>query len=142
MDRSIYTPSPWSATFHQTTADEVLGGGFLSESIFVAPYVFHEFPDSLDGFEHLAVMGRGVRVRAGPDVHAPVVAALAFDIVARDRSRPEEEDAGGRRWVPVRLPGADRGYVAAEYLRGPTGYRAGLVRHGGRWRIGWLLAGD
>ncbi len=27
MDRSIYTPSPWSSKFHQTTADEVLGGG-------------------------------------------------------------------------------------------------------------------
>jgi len=27
LDRSIYTPSPWSSKFHQTTADEVLGGG-------------------------------------------------------------------------------------------------------------------
>lgn len=26
-DRSLYTPSPWSSRFHQTTADEVLGGG-------------------------------------------------------------------------------------------------------------------
>lgn len=27
MDRSLYTPSPWSAKFHEATADEVLGGG-------------------------------------------------------------------------------------------------------------------
>ena len=27
MDRSIYTPSEWSTKFHETTADEVLGGG-------------------------------------------------------------------------------------------------------------------
>jgi hypothetical protein len=27
MDRSLYTPSPWSARFHQATANEVLGGG-------------------------------------------------------------------------------------------------------------------
>lgn len=27
MDRSLYTPSPWSRKFHRTTADEVLGGG-------------------------------------------------------------------------------------------------------------------
>lgn len=27
MDRALYTPSPWSAKFHQSTADEVLGGG-------------------------------------------------------------------------------------------------------------------
>lgn len=27
FDRSLYSPSPWSSKFHQTTADEVLGGG-------------------------------------------------------------------------------------------------------------------
>lgn len=27
MDRALYAPSPWSSRFHQTTADEVLGGG-------------------------------------------------------------------------------------------------------------------
>ena len=27
MDRTLYTPSPWSVKFHETTADEVLGGG-------------------------------------------------------------------------------------------------------------------
>lgn len=27
LDRSIYTPSPWSVRFHRTTQDEVLGGG-------------------------------------------------------------------------------------------------------------------
>lgn len=27
MDRSLYEPSPWSQRFHQSTADEVLGGG-------------------------------------------------------------------------------------------------------------------
>lgn len=27
MDRSLYQPSEWSSKFHQTTADEVLGGG-------------------------------------------------------------------------------------------------------------------
>lgn len=27
MDRSLYAPSPWSAKFHQSTCDQVLGGG-------------------------------------------------------------------------------------------------------------------
>jgi len=27
LDRSLYTPSPWSREFHDTTCDEVLGGG-------------------------------------------------------------------------------------------------------------------
>jgi hypothetical protein len=27
MDRALYTPSPWSSKFHQTTCHEVLGGG-------------------------------------------------------------------------------------------------------------------
>lgn len=27
LDRALYSPSPWSAKFHETTADQVLGGG-------------------------------------------------------------------------------------------------------------------
>jgi len=119
-----------------------LGGGFFSESTFIAPYVFSEFPKSLDGFEHLAVVGRGVRVRERPDLQSRVVATLTFDVVVRDRSRPEAEDATGQTWVPVRLRGSGQGYVAAEYLRSPIGYRAGLVREAGEWRLAFFVAGD
>lgn len=119
-----------------------LGGGFYSENSFIAPYVFSEFPSSLDGFEHLAVVGRGVRAREEPDLQSPVVASLAFDVVARDRSRPEAGDASGRQWVPIRLRGGGRGYVAAEFLRSPIDYRAGLVREAGRWRLAFFAAGD
>jgi hypothetical protein len=119
-----------------------LGGGFLSENSFIAPYVFSEFPSSLDGFEYLAVVGRGVRAREEPDLGSPVVTTLTFDVVARDRSRPEAKDASGRMWAPVRLRGAGRGYVAAEYLRSPIDYRAGLVREAGQWRLAFFVAGD
>ena len=109
-----------------------LGGGFFSDNTYMAPYVFSEFPKALDGFEYLAVVGRGVRAREDPDLQSRVVATLSFDVIARDRSRPEAKDATGRTWVPVRLRGTSRGYVAAEYLRSPTDYRAGLVREVGQ----------
>jgi hypothetical protein len=119
-----------------------LGGGFFSENTYIAPYVFSEFPTALDGFEHLAVVGRGVRAREDPDLESRVVATLDFDVIARDRSRPEAKDATGRTWVPVRLRGTTRGYVAAEYLRSPIDYRAGLVREVGQWRLAFFAAGD
>ena len=134
--------SPDSPLWSTLGAVLSLGGGFLSESSFMAPYVFSEFPDSLDGFEYLAVIGRGVRARAGPDRGSRVVAGLTFDVVARDRSRPEAEDGTGQRWIPVRLRGAGRGYVAAEYLRSPIDYRAGLVQETGKWRLAFFVAGD
>jgi len=119
-----------------------LGGGFFSENTYVAPYVFTKFPKGLDGFEYLAVVGRGVRAREEPDLASPVVATLSFDVIARDRSRPEAKDAMGRTWTPVRLRGTSRGYVASEYLRSPIAYRAGLVRELGQWRLAFFAAGD
>jgi hypothetical protein len=119
-----------------------LGGGFFSENTYIAPYVFSEFPKSLDGFEHLAVVGRGVRAHEDPDIESRVVATLSFDVVARDRSRPEAKDSTGRTWVPVRLRGTSRGYVAAGYLRSPIDYRAGLIREAGQWRLAFFVAGD
>jgi hypothetical protein len=119
-----------------------LGGGFLSENSFIAPYVFSQFPKSLDGFEYLAVVGRGVRAREDPDLQSREVTTLTFDVVARDRSRPEADDVSGRKWVPVRLRGGGRGYVAAEYLRSPIDYRAGLVRERGQWWLAFFVAGD
>jgi hypothetical protein len=134
--------SPDSPVWSTLGAVLSLGGGFHSEDTFMAPYVFSEFPSGLDGFEHLAVIGSGVRVREGPDAASPVIATLSFDVVARDRDRPETEDSTGRRWVPVHLGGTSRGYVAAEFLRSPIDYRAALVREGGRWRLAFFVAGD
>jgi hypothetical protein len=59
--------------------DSALGRFQLETRRCIAPYVFSEFPKSLDGFEHLAVVGRGVRAREDPDLQSRVVTFVAGD---------------------------------------------------------------
>lgn len=79
----------------------------------VSPNTKNSFPSGLDGFEHLAVIGSGVRVREGPDTGSPVVATLSVNVVARGGISPQSD----------RLPRA-------------------LVREGGRWRLAFFVGCD
>ncbi len=77
MDRSLYEPSPWSTKFHETTADEVLGGGsagpgksltLLWDPIVKQAVVEHaratgQFLDELPGW--LVELIRSNRIRPG-----------------------------------------------------------------------------
>jgi hypothetical protein len=120
-----------------------LGGAFRDDTSFVAPYVFSRFPPSLDGFEHVAVIGSGVRVRAGPDSTAAAIGRLSFDVVRRARQGAGGGSVSGSdEWTPVQLAGGRVGYVASRYLRSPIDYRAYFVRRGGRWVMLSLVAGD
>ena len=63
-----------------------LGGSFAADGSFRAPYVFSRWPDDVDAFEHMAVVGESVRVREGPALDAPVVGSVSFGIVGVDAS--------------------------------------------------------
>lgn len=102
-----------------------------------APYVFGAWPDTLDGFTHLAVVGERVRVRAAPRPDAETLATLSYHVV------PTLYDPGlPAGWRRVTLADERVGYVAAEYLRSPIDFRLGFVRDGARWRIRYFVAGD
>jgi hypothetical protein len=114
-----------------------LGGTFDEAGSFVAPYVFSRWPDAFDAFEHVAVIGSSVRVRAAPSASAAVVATVSYAILERDLNRAEVEG-----WTAVRLPGTQAGYVASQLARSPIDYRAYFTRENGRWLMALLLAGD
>src|SRR4028118_1504503 len=57
-----------------------LGGTFQNADNFVAPYVFSRWPDQVDSFENVAVLGRNVRVRAEPRAGSPVLTALRLGL--------------------------------------------------------------
>lgn len=59
-------PGDKSDFWHELGLALSLGGTFYSESEFMAPYLFKNFPEDLDAFEHLALIGSDVRVRASP----------------------------------------------------------------------------
>lgn len=111
------------------------GGRFEVDSTFYAPWWFHVDLD--DPFDQWVVIGDGVRMREAPRASAAVVATLPRMVVSDDSAATADPD-----WVPIRLPDGRRGFVAARFLRRTVGYRVGIRREGGRWRIVAFLAGD
>jgi len=113
-----------------------LGGTFQGPETFVAPYVFSRWPDDLDSFDHVAVVGSGVRVRSGPSTDTRPLESLTFAILRRGDGGDEQP------WTPVVLADGRKGFVASRYVRSPVGYRAYFSRAGGRWQMTLLVAGD
>ena len=108
---------------------------------FVAPYTFSAFPEHLDAFTHLVIVGAGVRVREAPGLEAPVIAALSYDVVRLPEDSPAaHEDTPG--WTPVLLASGRTGYVSSAYVSSPLDYRAGFERRNGRWMMTFFVAGD
>jgi hypothetical protein len=126
-----------SPTWGELGAALALGGSFQNADTFVFPYVYGKWPESLDAFEHVAVLGNGVRVRAEPRAESPVLAKLSFDIVKR--SSAGKPPPG---WTAVQLRDGRKGYIASRYARGPVDYRGFLTRANGAWRLTLFVAGD
>jgi hypothetical protein len=112
------------------------GGRFTTPDLFIAPWTFFGLSDSLDAFEYLVVRDSGVIVRAAPDASAAVLARLSFEIV-RAASTPAPEG-----WTAIMTGDGRLGYVDADRVRSPVGYRAGFERRDGRWLLVFLAAGD
>ena len=113
-----------------------LGGSFSDADTFVAPYVFSRWPQQIDGFEHVAVIGSDVRVRSKPSVDARVVSTASFEILAVAQGADTDD------WTPVRLNRARTGYVASKYVRRPSDYRAIFRFENRAWRLVTFVAGD
>jgi hypothetical protein len=113
-----------------------LGGRFLQDSAFYAPYLFHN-PAGADGFETLIVLGSNVPVHAGPGRSYGVIDTVSFEAVTKWR---EKSTTSG--WEPIKTSDGKPGWVVQRHLRSPIDYRAGFVRRDGRWWLRALVAGD
>ena len=126
---------PKGRTWTELGAALALGGTFTSATTFTAPYVFAAWPDRLDSFECVAVLGDRVRVRQTLDANSTVVGTASYEIVQRiplDRDEP----------VRVRLASGVTGFIAAPFVRSPIDRRAIFKRAGGRWILQAFVAGD
>ena len=88
-----------------------LGGRCTDANSFVAPYVFSDWPDDLDAFEHAAITGSRVRMRQAPRDTARVIAFLDFALV---RAKGLGDRQSG--WVSVDAPDGRKGFVSRRYL--------------------------
>jgi len=114
-----------------------LGGAFQGPDTFVAPYVYARWPERFDAFEHAALVGSGVRIRAAPDPGGPVLTTLTYAVV-----RLGNNSATPSGWTAVALEDGRPGFVASRLVRRSIDYRAFFVRTDGRWRVTALIAGD
>jgi hypothetical protein len=112
-----------------------LGGRFLEDSVFYAPYLFDGVKG--DGFETLVVLGANVSVHAGPAPTFGVIDTVSFEEVTKWREKSTTQG-----WEPIRTSKGRTGWVPQRHLRSPIDYRAGFVRHEGRWWLRALVAGD
>lgn len=130
----------WTALIRVLT----MGGQQPTDSQFTAPYVYAFWPDSMDAFEHVAVIGDTARVHeaAAPDSRV-LGGALHSILKFREwRGLPASGVAADTTWAKVLLPNADSGWILGASVYSPVGWRAMFVRRGGRWLMIFFVRGD
>jgi len=114
-----------------------LGGRFRMNDAFDAPYTFSAWPENLDSFECLAIIGTRVRLREAARLDARIVTQLDFAIV---RATPSAVETPG--WRGIQLADGRVGFVSSQYIRSPVDHRALFQFHDGRWWLMAYVAGD
>ncbi len=133
--------APDSEIWKELGAVLALGGSFAGDSIFTAPYTFSEWPDELDAYEHIVIVGRDVVLRAAPRADAEALTRISYEIVRLPPSgAPPTEYAEG--WTRVQWLDRNIGYGASEFARFPLDYRAIFSRTNGVWQLVIFVAGD
>ena len=130
----------WTALIRVLT----MGGQQPTDSQFTAPYVYAFWPDSMDAFEHVAVIGDSVRVHEAPSPNSRVLGGALNSILKfKDwRGLPASGVAADTTWAKILLPNADSGWIRGASVYSPIGWRAMFVRRGGRWLMIFFVRGD
>jgi hypothetical protein len=123
------------------------GGTFSKEDggkIFSAPYTFNGFPEDLDAFEHSAIFGNNVNLRAKPDLNSKSNGLLSYNVVKVDYQNSVKKSGRDDEysWLKIETLGGRKGFVKAEFVRSPIDYRAGFVKKNGKWKMTYFIAGD
>lgn len=136
--------------FWQEFLPVITGGGtFYREEgnknkQFFAPYTYTSFPEDLDAFDYSVIFGSNVNLRSKPAANAPVAARLSYNIVKVDyeNSVKDKNKKDTYSWLKIESLGGKKGFVKAEYVRGPIDYRAGFEKKNGKWMMTFFIAGD
>ena len=109
------------------------GGTFYSETLFVLPYTFANFPFDLDPLSYVVATGDKVAVLAQPQRDAAKRASLDHVIVplAQPLSPPVVIPSG--RFLEVIHPEQGRCFVSSQDVYNPAAHRAFFEKRNGRW---------
>lgn len=121
-----------------------MGGQQSSDSQFVAPYVYAFWPDSMDSFGHVAIIGDSVRVLEAPAASARVLGGASNSILKFKEwnGMPGSGVAADTTWAQVQLPDGRTGWIRGARVYSPVSWRAFFVRRDNRWRMIFFVAGD
>jgi hypothetical protein len=122
-----------------------MGGKHGADTMFTAPYVFANWPDSLDAFEHVAVTTSAAPVFAAPDTTSAVIGTATHSILRVQEWRglssiPSNTDS---TWARVQVNKVQSGgWMRGRDVYSGVGWRAAFVRREGRWTMIFFVAGD
>jgi len=124
-----------------------LGGGYPvegSRSLYALPYVYSNWPDSIDAFMHVAVIKDNAILREEPAANAPAKCALGQFILKVDYGKSYPEGAPQKEWWHVQSPDGElQGYLHRSDVHSPVGYRAIFSKNKqGKWQMTALVTGD
>ena len=130
--------SPFWADFKAAVS---LGGAFMGEGEFAAPYVYANMPEDLDSFAHIVAVGPKTSLYAKPQDGAKIVADVTHQILELLDTDPEAATVPPPGWIRVRAKGK-QGFVKTIETRSPLDYRAVFQKTANRWWLGAFVAGD
>ena len=119
-------------------------GGRLRGDVFQAPYISAFWPEAVDPYEFVAIVGEKVGVRASPDNTSMRIDELSFDIVGFKEWKGLDAKSlpAADAWANVELGDGRTGWIHHRFAYSPTGWRAFFVKRSGRWVLTMLVAGD
>ena len=122
-----------------TLLASILDAGSVDEEDAVSvPFVGGLWPDTLDAFSHVAIVGDGVPAYAQPHADAePEPVARLSHIIMPVLAPPADG------WRMLKLPDGSAAYVESTLALSPVGYRAVFwPEPDGTWLLRSFLAGD
>lgn len=119
----------------------LLGGAFMDDESFAAPYIYAQWPEDLDSFAWVVAIGDKTMIYLRPGEKPRAVADVTHQFLEVIEDAPQSADAAPEGWVHVKA-GKTGGYVKSAEVRSPLDYRAVFQKTANRWWLGAFVAGD
>ncbi|MCC6918995.1 MAG: hypothetical protein IT548_07305 [Alphaproteobacteria bacterium] len=140
--RDVYgIGDPDSPFWPEFKAALTLGGAFMEEGLFAAPYTYANWPEDLDSFTYVVAIGAKTDLYVQPKDGAKIVADVTYRILELVETDPEGPNAAPEGWIHVKA-GKQDGYVKTAETRSPVDYRAVFQKTANRWWLGAFVGGD
>lgn len=135
-------PDPNSPFWAEFKAAVTMGGVFMDETTYGAPYAYAAWPEDLDSFEYVVAIGPKTALYDKPADGAKEIADVTHMFLEVIQKEPDTTPEGWVHVKPAGTKGAKAGYVKYAEIRSPLNYRAVFQKTENRWWLGAFVAGD